>query len=87
MGKQEKIAQKLRRKPTPSDVKWRELKNYLEHVGFTEKQGSGSRVKFYYRLDNGGIRMLSLHKNHPSPDVSEGAIEDTVKLLRELDLL
>jgi hypothetical protein len=88
VGKQDKTAEKLTRKPTPSDVKWRELESFLLHKGFTKKESKrGSGVKFFLKLPDGNVRMIALHKNHPSPNVCEGAVEDVVKVLKELKML
>ncbi|WP_342632180.1 type II toxin-antitoxin system HicA family toxin [Marinobacter alkaliphilus] len=87
-NKQDKFAAKLKRKPTPKDIKWRELQNYLESLGFEELQGSGSRVKYFLPEAPDGDRMIiSLHNPHPSPDVKPGAIDAVVKSLKERGLL
>lgn len=88
MGKQDRFAEKLKRKPTPKDIKWRELKRYLEYLGFKELQGDGSRVKFYLPEAPDGERMLiNLHNPHPSPDVKPRALDAVVKSLKERGLL
>jgi len=88
VAKQDKTAEKLKQKPTPSDIKFRELESFLLHKGFTKKESKrGSGVKFFYKLSGGGVRQIALHRNHPSPIVCEGAIEDVVKVLNELKML
>ncbi len=89
MGKQDKIADKLKKKPTPKDLKWRELKSFLASLGFEEIQGDGSRVKFilHEAPDGAGKVMLFFHNPHPSSDVKPRYIEKAVVTLKERGLL
>ena len=87
MGKHERTAEKIKRKPTAKDIKWAELKRYLKSLGFEELQGSGSRVKFVYLKNDGERRLVILHRNHPSPDVGPKTIDSVRSVLQELQLL
>jgi hypothetical protein len=89
MGKHDRFADKLKRKPAPKDVKWRELKGFLSSLGFEELQGDGSRVKFLLRdvPDGAGKLILFFHNPHPSSDVKPRYIEKAVITLKERGLL
>lgn len=89
MGKQDRFADKLKRKPTPKDVKWRDLKSYLESQGFEEIQKDGSRVRFVLNSapDGGDPVRLFFHIPHPSPEVKPRALRAAVDTLKERGVL
>ncbi|KJV07177.1 type II toxin-antitoxin system HicA family toxin [Methylocucumis oryzae] len=79
MAKHEKALAKLCLTPPSSDIKWNELKSVLEHLGYEEKRGSGSRRKFYHKEKNA---LIICHQPHPSPDVDKGCIADVIEHLK-----
>lgn len=71
-------------KKLPSDYTYREMKQLLKQLGFSEYnkgKTSGSRVRFYRESDK---RIINIHKPHPSDVMSAGAIKDIVNLLKGL---
>jgi predicted RNA binding protein YcfA (HicA-like mRNA interferase family) len=64
MTKNEKLLAKLRN--GQSAFTWSELVTLLCRLGYSQLEGSGSRVKF----DNGDPNaMINLHKPHPGNDL------------------
>jgi predicted RNA binding protein YcfA (HicA-like mRNA interferase family) len=79
MSRQEKLIQKLTAIPTPSDVKWDELKAILKHLGYEMLNNKGSRRKFVH---NKTKEIISLHEPHPQPEVKVYAIKQVVEQLK-----
>ena len=58
-------------KPTRSNVKWSAVVFLLRRLGATvNEKRAGSRVAFALRG-----RVFVLHKPHPAPELSKGAVE------------
>lgn len=68
--------------PTRSKVQYKDVKALLVHLGAEVREGSGSRVKFYFADINGG-RILSLHRPH-AKELCKAAVEDVRDILVEL---
>lgn len=63
---------------------WNELASLLRSLGYQQRQGSGSRVKF----DNGDPTLLiSLHRPHPGNQLKRYARLQVIEKLKEGDLL
>lgn len=84
MSRHKRIAAKIQSHPVPSDIKWTELVSFLEHLGYRQLKGSGSRRKFYHQ---GKDALFSCHQPHPSPCVDKGCVADIVEHLTLNDLL
>ena len=80
MTKLEKIIAKVSAKPTPTTVKWVELKTLLEPLGYELLQNSGSRRKFVHALAKD---IISLHEPHPQPEVKAYVIRQVVDQLQK----
>lgn len=79
MGKLDKAKERLR--GIPKDYTYSEAKSLLSQLGFQEStkgKTSGSRVKFYRKLDG---KALLLHKPHPSDEMSIGSTRDLYETL------
>ena len=84
MAQADKIIEKIRAKPTPSNIKWDELVLALRHLGYKMATNSGSRRKFYNaELDS----LMSLHEPHPGNEVKPCYIKEVRETLEELCLL
>lgn len=83
MSKGDKLLEKLRKHPPPKNFTWEELRSLLISLGFTEKQGSGSRVKFIH-CELG--YPISLHKPHPGNELKLYVIEQVKDALDELNI-
>ncbi len=59
------------------------MRTLLVKFGFSQLEGSGSRVKFYHKENN---RLISLHRPHPSDIVKKGAIRDVVSALKDMGI-
>ncbi|NBW01795.1 MAG: type II toxin-antitoxin system HicA family toxin [Betaproteobacteria bacterium] len=79
MTKQAKALARLMGSPTPSTIKWDELKSVLEHLGYVMISGAGSRRKFFHAKKND---LIICHAPHPSPEVDKGCIADVVEHLK-----
>ena len=81
MSKITKIKDKRYKEPPPTDFTWDELRTLLLNVGFNEKQGTGSRVKFEHSsLDF----PISIHKPHPQNTLKRYVIIQIKTALDEL---
>jgi len=82
MSKHQKIIDRICSLPTPSDIRWDELKAALESVGYVMLKGGrtgGSRRKFYNKTID---KLIILHEPHPSKIVDKGAVNDVAEHLR-----
>lgn len=79
MSKQDKALLKLCAKPTPANVKWKELKSVLEYFGYKLQSNSGSRRKFFHAEKK---LLIICHEPHPSPDVDKGCVADVAEHLK-----
>ncbi len=68
MSRIEKLIARFR--TCPADFSWVELQRLLQHLGYTEWRGSGSRRKFAGK----NLPTLFLHEPHPSRIVKVYAI-------------
>lgn len=77
MAKLEKLLDKLLKEPPPTDFTWSELVTLLTGLGYVEKNGSGSRIKFY-KNENGVAIPIYLHKPHPQNEIKRIYIKKTI---------
>lgn len=84
MAQADKIIEKIKAKPTPSNIKWDELVAVLKHLGYKVIMNSGSRRKFHHaEKDN----VISLHKPHPGNEVKPCNIREVRETLEEIGLI
>jgi predicted RNA binding protein YcfA (HicA-like mRNA interferase family) len=84
MAQANKIIEKIKAKPTPSNIKWDELVLVLKHLGYKVIKNSGSRRKFHNtEKDN----MISLHRPHPGHEVKPCYIKEVRETLEEIGLI
>ena len=79
MSRQQKALERLCARPTPSDIKWQELKSVLEHLGYQLLTNSGSRRKFFHPETKA---LIICHEPHPAPTIDKGCVTDVVEHLR-----
>lgn len=84
MAQADKIIEKIKAKPTPSNIKWDELVAALKHLGYEVITNSGSRRKFYNTEKN---NMISLHRPHPGNEVKPCYIKEVRETLEEIGLI
>lgn len=82
MSKFRKALARLRSRP--KDFTWTELQNIMNHFGYEEIKGGGSRRKFINSKTNVSI---SLHEPHPRPELKMYAIDIVIEHLREEGLI
>ncbi|WP_101776429.1 type II toxin-antitoxin system HicA family toxin [Pasteurella oralis] len=84
MSRADKLLEKLKKEPPPKDFTWNELRSLLTNLGFEEKQGTGSRVKFVHS----NLKYpISLHKPHPGNELKIYIIEQVKGALDELNII
>lgn len=77
MGKQEKLLTRLMH--LQGTFTWPELVSLLHSLGYQQKEGAGSRVKF----DNGDpLALISLHKPHPGNELKLYARRQVIEHLK-----
>ena len=79
MAKHTKALNKLTSIPPSSNIKWDELKNVLEHLGYEMKKNNGSRRKFYNKEKDA---LIICHEPHPQPTVDKGCIAGIIEHLK-----
>ena len=84
MAQADKIIEKIKAKPTPSNIKWDELVTALKRLGYKEITNSGSRRKFFHQEEN---NMISLHRPHPGNEVKPCYIKEVRETLEEIGLI
>jgi len=80
------VKQKLieRFKTKPKNFTWKETITLCQSLGFSEIQGSGSRVKFFHeRLDF----VICIHRPHPSTIVKEYVLRQLLDTLERKELI
>ena len=75
MSKIDKPIEKL--KSRPKDFSWAELQKVLNHFGYEERSGKGSRRKFI--SETGAI--ISLHEPHPKKILKQYMIDLVIEHL------
>ncbi|MYC28829.1 MAG: type II toxin-antitoxin system HicA family toxin [Chloroflexi bacterium] len=65
--------------PTPPDIRWAEVVSLLRALDVEILEAAGSRV----RLRSGGKQKV-IHRPHPKPYLSKGAVRDVVDFLNEV---
>lgn len=73
----------VRLKTIPSDLTWSELTVVLKMLGFEQREGNGSRVKF---VGPGNI-LIHLHRPHPAKEIKRCYVREVVALLKEAKLI
>lgn len=81
MAKHEKILRRLTATPTPTGIKWDELKTALEGLGYELQNNQGSRRKFVHKTSKD---IINLHEPHPQPEVKQYMIRQVVEKLKSL---
>jgi hypothetical protein len=79
MSRHRKALERLCATPTPSDIRWQELRGVLEHLGYEMLKSSGSRRKFYNARKQA---LIICHEPHPSPCVDKACVADVVEHLK-----
>jgi hypothetical protein len=82
MSRTEKLLQKLLSKP--KDFTYSELVRFLKGLGYSEQQGSGSRVVF---INDKLKHNLKLHKPHSENILKRYQIDLVIDELKTKDLL
>lgn len=75
MSKTEKLIAKL--KQASNSYTWNDLVTLLTALGFTQKEGNGSRVKFVKQ-----DVIINLHKPHPQKEIKLYALKQIRETLK-----
>lgn len=78
MGKQDKLIEKLLKKP--KSFLWSDLCSVMKSLDFKIIKGNGSRRKFVH---NDTKRVVSWHEPHPEKEVKFYVIKEAVELIQE----
>lgn len=84
MSKQDKLLDKLLRKPEPRDFTWNELVKLLNGFGFEQVKGKGSRRKFFH---SDSKTLISIHEPHPQNELKPYQVREVVKKLKEMGVV
>lgn len=78
MSRKEKLISRLLDRP--KDFTWNEVQTLLRRCGYSELQGTGSRVKFYNENNDD---IIFLHKPHPQNTIPLYAVDIIIEKLKE----
>lgn len=81
MSQIEKLIMKLKNRP--KDFEYAELRRVMEHFGYTEQDGDGSRKRF---VDVDG-NTLTLHRPHKPPQLMPYQIAEVIEHLERRKLI
>lgn len=84
MAKAEKIIEKIKVKPSLSNIKWDDLVLALKHLGYKLLSNSGSRRRFFNQEHD---HVICLHEPHPGNEVKPCYIKDVRESLEEMELI
>lgn len=82
MSKFKKAMARLKSKP--KDFTWHELQTIMNHLGYEELKGGGSRRKF---INHKTQALVSLHEPHPASIIKVYAVDIILEHLKEQSLL
>ncbi len=82
MSKYQKALDRL--KERPKDFTWKELQTIMNHLGYQDKKGAGSRRKSINPKSN---VIISLHQPHPKPHMKIYAHDIIIEHLQEEGLI
>ena len=74
--KQQKILDNIFKRPTASNIAWKDIESLFESLGCEISEGSGSRV----RVKLNDVRAV-FHRPHPKPITDKGAVDSVRKFL------
>jgi hypothetical protein len=82
MTKAEKLHKRFLARP--KDFTYNELQRLLRNLGYSEEQGSGSRVVF---SNEGNMHSIKIHKPHPGHVLKRYQIDLIIQELKSKNLL
>lgn len=68
---------RIHRRPTPADIRWRDLISTLKFLGVKVTERQGSRVGL--RVGN---QRIVVHRPHPGPVVGRATVRDIADFLK-----
>ena len=75
-ARQRRTLERLFQRPTPANIRWRDVVSLMDALNFEITERSGSRVAF-----DADDEVLVLHKPHPRPEMRRAAVRDVVDFL------
>ena len=81
-GKHRKTLVRVHERPTPSDIRWGDIKAMLRACGVEVVEHSGSRIG----LKKGGERIV-IHRPHPRPITGRATVRDIATFLGSVGVL
>lgn len=81
MTKRDKLIEKFLTKPFRKDLNFDELEKLFSILGYTQKEGRGSRVRFS-NLETGDV--FTMHKPHPGNLLKSYVVKEVYDKLKEI---
>ncbi|MCP5103419.1 MAG: type II toxin-antitoxin system HicA family toxin [bacterium] len=81
MSKREKLVKKFMAKPLRKDLTFNELEKLFTMLGYTKREGRGSRVRFSNR-ETGDV--FTIHKPHPENILKSYVVKEVYEKLKGL---
>jgi hypothetical protein len=75
-SKQQKTLEAIFKRPTASNIPWKDIESLFVSLGCELSEGSGSRI----RVKLNGVRAV-FHRPHPRPYAEKGAVDSVRRFL------
>lgn len=79
MSKKEKLVQKFMKRPIRKDLTFEELETLFTMLGYTRKEGKGSRVRFTNK-ETGDV--FNMHRPHPENILKSYVVKEVCEKLK-----
>lgn len=75
-NKHRKTLEHIFKKPTPSNIEWKEKESLFKSLGAEISEGNGSRI----RIKLNSVRAV-FHRPHPKKETDKGAVNSVKRFL------
>ena len=84
MSKADKLLEKLRSKPAPTDFKWDDLVTLMKRFGFKEDCKGGSHYSFFHKETDYSVIIA---RSHPGGILKKYQIEAALEALEKIRVI
>lgn len=81
-AKQKKIVQLIFKRPTSSNIAWKDIENLMVSLGAKIREGKGSAGVFILN-----DKVFPFHKPHPQKEAKRYQVDDLRKFLSEMGVI
>ena len=78
-GRHRRTLERMRTRPTPSDIRWAEIESFMTALGIRLVERAGSRVQMFR-----GTESIVVHRPHPRPETRRDTVRDILKFIERI---